>query len=79
MGKVLTPQQVERYERAGVLFPVPALSPDETARYLAAFELLPAPPALTLDEAVAAQQAAAARLVGSLRQTTGHHAADEPR
>jgi hypothetical protein len=39
------------------------------------FELLPAPPALGLDEALAAQQAAATRLVTSLRQTTGHYAA----
>ena len=41
------------------------------------FELLPAPPALGLDEAVAAQQAAANRLVTSLRKTTGHYAAGD--
>jgi ectoine hydroxylase-related dioxygenase (phytanoyl-CoA dioxygenase family) len=39
------------------------------------FELLPAPPALDVGEAVAAQQAAARTLVAALRQTTGHYAA----
>lgn len=42
------------------------------------FELLPAPPAFGLDEAVAAQQAAANRLVTSLRKTTGHYATGDP-
>jgi hypothetical protein len=38
------------------------------------FRLLPGPPALSLDEAVAAQQAAARHLLESLRETTGHYA-----
>jgi len=41
------------------------------------FELLPAPPALDLEEAVAAQQTAARRLVTALRKTTGHYAAGD--
>ena len=44
------------------------------------FELLPAPPALGIDAALAAQQAAARRLLTALRGTTGHYAAgDRPR
>jgi hypothetical protein len=41
------------------------------------FELLPAPPALDLEEAVAAQQTAARRLVTALRKTTGQYAAGD--
>jgi hypothetical protein len=38
MGRLLTAAQVERYQRDGLLFPVPVLSPGETARFRAAFE-----------------------------------------
>jgi hypothetical protein len=39
------------------------------------FRLLPAPPALSMDAALVAQQAEARRLLGALRKTTGHYAA----
>jgi hypothetical protein len=42
MGKTLSAEQVERYRRDGILFPVPVLSSDETARFRAAFEELAA-------------------------------------
>ena len=42
MGKVLSAEQLERYQRDGILFPVPVLSPAETARFRAAFEELAA-------------------------------------
>ncbi len=38
MSKLLTAAQVEQYHRGGILFPVPVLSPGETARFRAAFE-----------------------------------------
>jgi hypothetical protein len=38
MGKLLTAAQVEQYQRDGILFPVPVLSPAETAHFRAAFE-----------------------------------------
>ena len=38
MSKLLTAAQVEQYHRDGILFPVPVLSPGETARFRAAFE-----------------------------------------
>ena len=38
MGKLLTASQVEQYHRDGILYPVPVLSPDETARFRSAFE-----------------------------------------
>ena len=38
MGKLLTASQIEHYHRDGILFPIPVLSPDETARFRAAFE-----------------------------------------
>jgi non-heme Fe2+,alpha-ketoglutarate-dependent halogenase len=38
MSTRLTAAQVERYRQDGILFPVPVLSPDETARFRAAFE-----------------------------------------
>ena len=38
MGKLLTASQVEHYQRDGILFPIPVLSPDEAARFRAAFE-----------------------------------------
>jgi hypothetical protein len=41
------------------------------------FELLPAPPALSIETAVAAQQAEARRLLTALRGTTGHYAAGD--
>jgi hypothetical protein len=41
------------------------------------FELLPAPPALSIEAAVAAQQAEARRLLTALRGTTGHYAAGD--
>jgi non-heme Fe2+,alpha-ketoglutarate-dependent halogenase len=41
------------------------------------FELLSAPPALGIDAALAAQQAAARRLLTALRGTTGHYAAGD--
>jgi len=40
MARVLSPEQIERYERDGILFPVPVLSPGETARFRDAFEAL---------------------------------------
>lgn len=43
------------------------------------FELLPAPPALSTDAALTAQQAEARRLLTALRNTTGHYAADDRR
>lgn len=42
MGNRLSAQQVQRYERDGVLFPVPVLSPEEVARFRAGFEELEA-------------------------------------
>ena len=39
------------------------------------FRLLPAPPALSMDAALAAQQAEVRRLLNALRKTTGHYAA----
>jgi chlorinating enzyme len=42
VGKVLTAAQVARYEADGILFPVPALSPGEAARFRGAFEELAA-------------------------------------
>jgi non-haem Fe2+, alpha-ketoglutarate-dependent halogenase len=41
------------------------------------FELLPAPPALSIEAAVTAQQAEARRLLTALRGTTGHYAAGD--
>lgn len=41
------------------------------------FRLLPAPPALDIETALAAQQEEARRLVASLRRTTGHYAAGD--
>ena len=38
MGKLLTAAQVAQYQRDGILFPIPVLTPDETARFRAAFE-----------------------------------------
>jgi len=38
MSQVLTAEQRERYHRDGILFPIPALSPGEVARFRAAFE-----------------------------------------
>jgi len=38
MGKLLTVAQVAQYQRDGILFPIPVLTPDETARFRAAFE-----------------------------------------
>jgi non-haem Fe2+, alpha-ketoglutarate-dependent halogenase len=38
MGRRLTASQVEAYQRDGILFPIPVLSPAETARFRAAFE-----------------------------------------
>jgi hypothetical protein len=38
MGSRLTPEEVARYERDGILFPVPVLTPAETARFRGAFE-----------------------------------------
>ena len=38
MSKLLTAAQVDRYQRAGILFPVPVLSPADTVRFRAAFE-----------------------------------------
>jgi len=38
MGKRLTAEQIERYEEDGILFPIPVLSPAETASFRAAFE-----------------------------------------
>ena len=43
------------------------------------FELLPAPPALSTDAALAAQQAEARRLLTALRNTSGHYATDDGR
>ncbi len=40
--KALSPEQVERYERDGALFPVPVLAPEEVARFRAGFEELEA-------------------------------------
>ena len=37
-GSRLSAEQVASYEREGVLFPIPALTPEETARYRAAVE-----------------------------------------
>lgn len=42
MLKSLLPEQVERYERDGVLFPIPILSDDEVLTFRAAFEQLEA-------------------------------------
>jgi phytanoyl-CoA dioxygenase PhyH len=42
MSKLLTTAQVERYQRDGILFPVPVLSPDEAACFRGAFEELAA-------------------------------------
>ncbi len=38
MSKLLTAAQVEQYHRDGIVFPVPVLSPSETAHFRAAFE-----------------------------------------
>ena len=38
MSKLLTTAQVEQYHRDGIVFPVPVLSPSETAHFRAAFE-----------------------------------------
>ena len=38
MGKLLTAAQIEQYQRDGIVFPVPVLSPGETAHFRAAFE-----------------------------------------
>ena len=38
MSKLLTVAQVEQYHRDGIVFPVPVLSPSETAHFRAAFE-----------------------------------------
>ena len=38
MSKLLTAAQVEQYHRDGIVFPVPVLSPGETAHFRAAFE-----------------------------------------
>lgn len=38
------------------------------------FERLPGPPTLGVDEAVAAQQAAAGRFLAEIRKTRGHYA-----
>jgi non-haem Fe2+, alpha-ketoglutarate-dependent halogenase len=38
MSTSLTAEQIERYREDGILFPVPVLSPGETARFRAAFE-----------------------------------------
>jgi non-heme Fe2+,alpha-ketoglutarate-dependent halogenase len=40
MTEVLSPEQVERYGRDGVLFPIPVLTADEVARFRGAFEEL---------------------------------------
>jgi len=40
------------------------------------FQLVPAPPTLGLDEAIAAQQAAAGRFLREIRKTRGHYAAE---
>lgn len=42
MGKVLTAEQVARYQEDGILFPVPVLTPAETARFRAGFEAVAA-------------------------------------
>jgi ectoine hydroxylase-related dioxygenase (phytanoyl-CoA dioxygenase family) len=42
MNRVLTPEQVVRYWEEGILFPLPALSPDEVAYYRARVEELEA-------------------------------------
>lgn len=42
MAKVLSAEQLDRYHRDGILFPVPVLSPGETARFRAGFEALAA-------------------------------------
>jgi Phytanoyl-CoA dioxygenase (PhyH) len=42
MSKVLTADQLERYQRDGILFPVPALFPGEVARFHEAFQDLAA-------------------------------------
>ena len=42
MGKVLSAEQIERYQRDGILFPIPVLPPAEVARFRAAFEELEA-------------------------------------
>ena len=41
------------------------------------FRLLPGPPALSLEEAVAAQQAAAGRFLAGIRATQGHYTAGD--
>ncbi len=38
MSKLLTVAQIEQYHRDGIVFPVPVLSPGETAHFRAAFE-----------------------------------------
>jgi non-haem Fe2+, alpha-ketoglutarate-dependent halogenase len=40
MSKLLTAAQVEQYERDGIVFPVPVLTPEETAHFRGAFEEL---------------------------------------
>ena len=40
------------------------------------FQLFPGPPALSFDEAIAAQQASAGRFLAGIRKTRGHYAAE---
>jgi ectoine hydroxylase-related dioxygenase (phytanoyl-CoA dioxygenase family) len=40
MGKLLTAAQIAQYERDGIVFPVPVLTPEETARFRRDFEQL---------------------------------------
>ena len=42
MTRTLSHEQVQQYEREGILFPAPALSPDEVSKFRAAFERLEA-------------------------------------
>ena len=42
MGKLLSQEEIERYRRDGILFPVPVLSPEEVTRFRTAFEELAA-------------------------------------
>jgi hypothetical protein len=74
---------IEQYRRDGVLFPIPSLPADEAAQaqlyFRWAYELATHPRilALSTDAALAAQQAAARRLLTALRGTTGHYAAGD--
>jgi len=38
MGKLLTAAQVAQYERDGIVFPIPVLTPEETGRFRRSFE-----------------------------------------